>query len=214
MDMNTNEKVSTNSVNGSDIDNDSVRVALGRRNSEVSQIRQHAKSSEETINQCGNKGNLKWSGRKQRYLELRCSTFQRTDNGKLVTLERREAHYSGSNAGVGFIVCSKVKKAINEVRPTSNCIISMRLDAKPTPAIFLQVYMPTSTSEEVDVMRVYEEQQSILASTHSRDRLIVMGDFNAKMGKGTQHATCGMFELGELNERGKLLLNWMDETTL
>lgn len=32
-------------------------------------------------------------------------------------------------------------------------IISMRLDVKPTPVTFLQVYMPTSTNED-DIMVV------------------------------------------------------------
>ena len=41
-----------------------------------------------------------------------------------------------------------------------------------------------------------------------------MGDFNAKIGANTRHRACGMFGLGETNERCDLLLDWLDDNKL
>ena len=41
-----------------------------------------------------------------------------------------------------------------------------------------------------------------------------MGDFNAKIGANTKHTACGMFGLGETNERCDLLLDWLDDNKL
>jgi len=41
-----------------------------------------------------------------------------------------------------------------------------------------------------------------------------MGDFNAKIGADISHSSCGKFVLGETNERGEMLLDWLDDNKL
>ena len=41
-----------------------------------------------------------------------------------------------------------------------------------------------------------------------------MGDFNARIGENHPHVSCGMFGLGETNERGEMLLDWMEASGL
>ena len=48
----------------------------------------------------------------------------------------------------------------------------------------------------------------------SKEHLIIMGDFNAKIGEGTLHPSCGKFGLGESNAKGEKLLDWLDDNAL
>ena len=40
-----------------------------------------------------------------------------------------------------------------------------------------------------------------------------MGDFNAQIGEGTLHSARGSFGYGRTNDRGELLLDWMEDNT-
>ena len=41
-----------------------------------------------------------------------------------------------------------------------------------------------------------------------------MGDFNAKIGENVSHVACGPYGIGVTNQRGELLLDWMEENSL
>ena len=57
------------------------------------------------------------------------------------------------------------------------------MDAKPKPVNLIQVYMLILATEDEDVMNVYALIQNIVDSIPERERLIVVGDFNAKIGE-------------------------------
>ena len=48
--------------------------------------------------------------------------------------------------------------------------------------MIIQVYVPTSNSEEDEVERFYEDLQDLLGLTPKRDVLFIIGDWNAKVG--------------------------------
>lgn len=41
-----------------------------------------------------------------------------------------------------------------------------------------------------------------------------MGDFNDKIGEDIVHPTCGKSGIGEKNEHGNLLLDWMEDNLI
>ena len=47
-----------------------------------------------------------------------------------------------------------------------------------------------------------------------KKRLVVMGDFNSQIGANCQHLSCGKFGIGEGNDRGQLLLDWLCDNKL
>ena len=73
----------------------------------------------------------------------------------------------------------------------------------------MQVYMPTTNSDDEEVLELYAEMQKIIDECPKKDRIVVMGDFNAQIGKGTIHNACGVFGHGRINARGELLLDWL-----
>ena len=69
----------------------------------------------------------------------------------------------------------------------------------------IQVYAPTSNTEEAEVERFYEDLQDLLELTTKKDVLFVIVDWNAKV--GSQEITWGNRPVwpGVQNEAGQRL---------
>ena len=70
----------------------------------------------------------------------------------------------------------------------------------------IQIYAPTTSHEDEEVEELYEEISKAMDKDKSHYK-IIMGDFNAKVGKHQQGdgKTTGTHGLGERNERGEML---------
>ena len=60
--------------------------------------------------------------------------------------------------------------------------ISVHLQGKPFNITVIQVYAPTSNTEETEVERFNEDLQDLLEVTPKKDVLLIIGDWNAKVG--------------------------------
>ena len=78
----------------------------------------------------------------------------------------------------------------------------------------IQVYAPTSNTEEAEVERFYEDLQDRLELTHKKDVLFIIGDWNAKVGSQETPGTTGKFGLGLRNEAGQRLIEFCQENAL
>ena len=61
-------------------------------------------------------------------------------------------------------------------------MISVRFQGKPFNITVIQVYAPKSNTEEAEVEQFYEDLQDILELTPQKDVLLIIGDWNAKIG--------------------------------
>ena len=52
---------------------------------------------------------------------------------------------------------------------------------KPFNNTVIQVYAPTSNTEEAEVERFYEDLQDLLELTPKKDVIFIIGDWNAKV---------------------------------
>ena len=59
-------------------------------------------------------------------------------------------------------------------------MISVHFQVKPFNITVIQVYAPTSNTEEAEVGRFYEDLQDLLELTPKKDVLSILGDWNAK----------------------------------
>ena len=82
-------------------------------------------------------------------------------------------------------------------------MISVRLQGKPFNITVIQVYAPTSNTEEVEVEWFYEDLQDLLELTPKKDVLFIIGDWNAKVGSQEIPGMTGKFGLGVENEKMK-----------
>ena len=139
-----------------------------------------------------------------------------TEEGK-VPLEGFSYIYSGGDKhehGVGFIVKPSVEKSILGHWPVSKRNIMLKLKAKPFDIAIIQTYAPTSSHSDEEIEEHYEEIEKMLKEVKSTDVLIILGDFNAKIGKGSYQDLVGNHGLGKRNARGERLLNFCIEKNM
>ena len=61
-------------------------------------------------------------------------------------------------------------------------MISVHFQSKPFSITAIQVYAPTSITEEAEVEWFFEDLQDLLELTPKKDVLCITGDWNAKVG--------------------------------
>ena len=93
-------------------------------------------------------------------------------------------------------------------------MISVRLQGEPFNIMVIQVYAPTSNTEEVEVERFYEDLQDLLELTPKKDVLFIIGDRNAKVGSQETPGVTDKFGLGMRNEAGQRLIEFFQENVL
>ena len=76
--------------------------------------------------------------------------------------------------GVAVMVKKRVRNAVLGCNLTNNRMISVHFQGKPIGSItVIQVYTPTSTAEEAEVERSYEDLQDLLELIPQKDVLFI-----------------------------------------
>ena len=93
-------------------------------------------------------------------------------------------------------------------------MISVRFQGKPFNITVIQLYAPTSNSEEAEVEWFYEDIQDLLELAPEKNVLLIIGDWNAKVGSQETPGVIGKFGLGVQNEAGQRLIEFCQENAL
>ena len=104
--------------------------------------------------------------------------------------------------GVAIIINKRVQTAVLGCNLKNDRMISVHFQGKPFNITVIQVYAPTSNSEEAEVERFYEDLQKLLELTPKKDVLFIIGDWSAKVGSQEIPGVTGKFDLGVQNEAG------------
>ena len=107
--------------------------------------------------------------------------------------------------GVAIMVNKRVQNAVLGCNLKNNRIISVHFQGKPFNITVIQVYAPTSNTEEAEVEWFYEDLQDLLELTPQKDVLFIIGDWNAKVGSQETPGVTGKFGHGVRNEASKRL---------
>ena len=90
----------------------------------------------------------------------------------------------------------------------SDRVLVVRLNAKPRNITLIEVYGPTAAATDEEMERFYQDLSQAVKQVPKRDMLLVMGDFNAKVGRrepSTMSSAVGLYGLGETNEASEQL---------
>ena len=82
-------------------------------------------------------------------------------------------------------------------------MISLHFQGKRFNITVIQVYAPTSNTEEAEVERFYEDLQGLLELTPKKDVLFITGDWNAKVGSQETSRVTGKFALEYRMKQGQ-----------
>lgn len=75
----------------------------------------------------------------------------------------------------------------------------------------IQIYAPTADCADDEIENFYSDVKTIIRTTKKHEINILMGDFNAKVGKEKTLNVTGEFGLGKRNERGNRLIQFCQE---
>ena len=78
----------------------------------------------------------------------------------------------------------------------------------------IQVYAPTSNTEEAEAEWFYEDLKDLLELTLKKDVLFIIGDWNAKVESQEIPGVTGKYGLGIWNEAGQRLIEFCQENAL
>ena len=107
--------------------------------------------------------------------------------------------------GVATTVNKRVQNVVLGCNLKNNRMISIHSQGKPFNITVIQVYAPTSNTEEAEVEQFCEDLQDFLEVTPKKDVLYIIGDWNVKVGSQETPGVTGKFGLGMQNEAGQII---------
>ena len=126
--------------------------------------------------------------------------------------------YSGgeeSRRGVAIIIDNDTNKALKYYNTYSERILYVKIKGKHHDTLMIQVYAPTTEYSDEDVEEFYDEITKIIKKCKKgKDKLIISGDFNAKVGNTKEGKIVGPHGLGEKNNRGSRLVDFCEKHNL
>lgn len=142
----------------------------------------------------------------------------RWPNSGEMKVEDHTVFYSGTDGshehGVGVIISPNIAHCITNFVPISDRAMLLQVSASPVNINILQVYAPTADKPEDQVVGFYHSINTIIEKIPKHELLMVMGDFNARLGAGIRSLHVGEHGLGERNERGDLLETFAESNDL
>ena len=110
------------------------------------------------------------------------------------------------------MVNKRVQNAILGCNLKNDRMISVRFQGKPFNITVIQLYAPTSNTEEAE--QFYEDLQDLLELTPNKNVLFIIGDWNSNVGIQNIPGVAGKFGLGVQNEAGQRLTEFCQENAL
>ena len=110
--------------------------------------------------------------------------------------------------GVGFAVRNDMLDAIEPPANGSDRILTMRLNTTTGPVTFICAYAPTLTAVPEVKDEFYENLSDTIQKVSTKDQIILLGDFNARVGSDHEAwpMCIGKFNVGNMNDNGQRLL--------
>uniref|UniRef100_A0A8D8W5N2 Craniofacial development protein 2 n=2 Tax=Cacopsylla melanoneura TaxID=428564 RepID=A0A8D8W5N2_9HEMI len=134
-------------------------------------------------------------------------------------IKDHKVFYSGKDNGahengVAIMVTAEVARCVKNFVPISDRVMLLQIQASPININIVQIYAPTADKQEEEALQLYESVNQIISRIPKHELLIVMGDFNAKLGAGYKTTYIGSHGLGERNDRGDLLETFAESKEL
>ena len=133
--------------------------------------------------------------------------FSTIDDGKMIYSGKEKSGLSG----VAIYLRGKLTSALMGYNPISDRILLVCLKGTAQNITIIQVYAPTSALPQEERENFYNILQTEIDNTDKSDQLLVMGDFNSKMGRivdSNEKGVAGNFRLVERNDCGIRLVEF------
>lgn len=112
--------------------------------------------------------------------------------------------------GVGFAVKNTLLRTVEPGSNGSARLLTLRLNTTEGPVTLVSVYAPTLAATPEAKDEFYENLAATVRNIPSTEQLVLLGDFNARVGADHDSwpSCLGQFGVGKLNENGQRLLEF------
>ncbi|XP_072048594.1 craniofacial development protein 2-like [Amphiura filiformis] len=108
--------------------------------------------------------------------------------------------------GVGLLISQPLLECLVSYESVSSRILTAKFKMKDGILNIINVYAPTTTHSDAESDEFYDGLQHHLQKVNKKEKLILMGNFNAKIGLDTP--AMGKYGIGQINSRGEKLLEF------
>ena len=117
-----------------------------------------------SLNEKGKLENLKREMQKTKINVLGLSEVRWLESEDRMSGEYRIIHSGGKEKqrGVAIILDKELAKKVIDKETSSDRMMMVKLETVPVHTVIIQVYMPTSTAEDEEVEKVYEQLEELL----------------------------------------------------
>ncbi|XP_030757298.1 craniofacial development protein 2-like [Sitophilus oryzae] len=113
--------------------------------------------------------------------------------------------------GVRIFVDKETNKSVTSFVLFSERVMMIQLETSKIRTNIIQVYAPTAQNEDREIDEFYGQIEQLWKNIKKHEVTIVMGDFNAKIGRVGVVDVIGEHGLGQRNERGERLVEFVQE---
>lgn len=85
--------------------------------------------------------------------------------------------------GTGFMIHNRIKQAVIQFKPITDRMCYIRVRGKHRKLSFINVHAPTEEKDEDEKNEFYENIEKLYEEIPKYDIKMVLGDFNAKLGR-------------------------------
>eukprot|EP00116_Pleurobrachia_bachei_P002392 sb/3462654/ len=128
---------------------------------------------------------------------------------RLITCSAWRNSGGASVGGVGLMITKRAYESISSITPYGSRIIKVSFSGNPRLTVIV-VYSPTEASTPEEAEDFYNNLRDLISSTPPHDLLLVLGDFNAKLGPEIPGFTYN----SRTNRNGSLFLDTLEECDL
>ena len=143
-------------------------------------------------------------------LNVDIATFQETRLADSGTVKGKDCTFfwqgKGSDEprehGVGFAVRNSLLRMVEPGSGGSERLLTLRLNSTTDPVTLISVYAPTLSATPDTNDMFYENLATIIRNIPSKEQVVLLGDFNARVGADHDSwpSCLGQFGVGKMNE--------------
>ena len=129
------------------------------------------------------------------------------ENGNLIT-------YIGNTKGqrgTGFLINKRIKENVDTIKGINDRIAMLKIKIGKRTILIIQIHAPTAQSSDEEIEEFYNTLEDTI-NKNRRQLNIILGDFNAKIGKKEypEEEVLGNYGTGKRNERGEKLIHFAE----
>lgn len=113
--------------------------------------------------------------------------------------------YSGGERnkhGVAVVLNQRTSNLVKIIHIVSERVMCIKIDTTPVNTFIVQCYSLTLDSAEEEKVKLYDDIRDLLTHNKFQEVVILMGDFNSKVGDEKIKNVVGPYGLGTINSAG------------